>query len=72
MGSIHRGSDVCVLCPGIVCGKEKKMTAQERKAEIKRVNAVIRSSASPKLRRDMAKYLKRLEKEERFGTVTCR
>ena len=48
------------------------MTAQERKAEIKRVNAVIRSSASPKLRRDMAKYLKRLEKEERFGTVACR
>jgi hypothetical protein len=43
------------------------MTAEERKAEIKRVNAILRTTASPKLRRDMAKYLKRLEKEDRFG-----
>lgn len=39
----------------------------ERKAEIKRVNALIRTTTSPQLRRDMAKYLKRLEKEDRFG-----
>lgn len=39
----------------------------DRKAEIKRVNAIIKTSTSPTLRRDMAKYLKRLEKEERFG-----
>ena len=37
------------------------------KAEIKRVNAIIRTTDSPKLRRYMAKYLKRLEREERFG-----
>ena len=43
------------------------MTTEERRAEIKRVNAIIRSTPSPQLRRDMAKYLKRLEKEERFG-----
>ena len=45
------------------------MTAEERKAEIKRVNAIIRTTTSPHLRRDMAKYLKRLEKEERFGNT---
>ena len=39
------------------------------KAEIMRVNAIIRTTDSPKLRRDMAKYLKRLEKEVRFGTT---
>lgn len=43
------------------------MNAEERNAEIKRVNAIIRTTTSPHLRRDMAKYLKRLEKEERFG-----
>ena len=43
------------------------MTAEERKAEIKRVNAILRTTASPQLRRDLAKDLKRLEKEERFG-----
>lgn len=45
------------------------MTAQERKDEIKRVNAIIRNSSSPHLRRDMAKYLKKLEKEERYGNA---
>lgn len=44
-------------------------TTPDLKAEIKRVNAIIRTTDSPKLRRDMAKYLKRLEKEERFGTT---
>lgn len=43
------------------------MNAAERKAEIKRVNTIIQTTKSPYLRRDMAKYLKRLEKEERFG-----
>ena len=43
------------------------MTPQARKAEIKRVNAILRSTQSPHLRRDMAKYLKRLEREERYG-----
>ena len=43
------------------------MTAEERRAEMKRVNAIIRSTSSSQLRRDMAKYLKRLEKEQRFG-----
>lgn len=43
------------------------MTPQERKAEIKRVNETLRTTTSPYLRRDMAKYLKRLEKEERYG-----
>lgn len=43
------------------------MTAEERKAEIKRVNRILETTTSPYVRRDMAKYLKRLEKEERFG-----
>lgn len=43
------------------------MTQKERKAEIKRVNAVLRTSTSPYLRRDLAKYLKRLEREERYA-----
>lgn len=43
------------------------MIAENRKAEIKRVKAIIQTAKSPYLRRDMAKYLKRLEKEERFG-----
>lgn len=43
------------------------MTAPERKAEIQRVNAILRTTNSPHLRRDMAKYLKRLEREERYG-----
>ena len=43
------------------------MTPQERKAEIKRVNEILRTTKSPNLRRDMAKYLKRQEKEERYG-----
>ncbi len=43
------------------------MTAAERRAEIKRVSAIIKNTSSPYLRRDMEKYLKRLMKEERFG-----
>jgi len=45
------------------------MTPEERKAEIKRVNAILRTTTSPHLRRDMAKYLKRLEREERYGNA---
>lgn len=45
------------------------MTRNERKAEIKRVNAILRTATSPHLRRDMAKYLKRLEREERYGNA---
>ena len=45
------------------------MTDAERKAEIKRVNAIIRTTQSQHLRRDMAKYLKRLEREARYGTT---
>ena len=43
--------------------------ARDLKNEIIRVNAIIRTTTSPQLRRDMAKYLKRLEKEERFGII---
>ena len=43
------------------------MTAAERKAEILRVKRIIESTGSPHLRRDMSKYLKRLEKEDRYG-----
>lgn len=43
------------------------MTPEERKGEIQRVNAILRATKSPHLRRDMAKYLKRLEREERYG-----
>lgn len=43
------------------------MTAPERKAEIKRVNEILRTTKSPYLRRDMAKYLRRLEREVRYG-----
>ena len=43
------------------------MTETERRAEIKRVRAIIKSTDSPYLRRDMEKYLKRLKKEERYG-----
>lgn len=45
----------------------QQSTTSALKAEIQRVNAIIRTTDSPKLRRDMAKYLKRLEKEARFG-----
>lgn len=41
------------------------MTPAERKAEIARVESVIRTARSPYLRRDMRKYLKRLMKEEK-------
>lgn len=44
------------------------MTQEERKAEIKRANEILRTTKSPYLRRDMAKYLKRLEMEERYGS----
>ena len=43
------------------------MTAIERTSEIKRVNEILRTTKSPYLRRDMAKYLKRLEREERYA-----
>jgi hypothetical protein len=43
------------------------MTTEQRKTEIKRVNAILRTTTSPQMRRDMAKYLKRLERELRFG-----
>jgi hypothetical protein len=43
------------------------MTPEERKSEIKRVNSILRTATSPHLRRDMAKYLKRLEREERHA-----
>ena len=39
------------------------------RAEIKRVNRIIQTTDSPYLRRDMAKYLKRLERELRFGNT---
>lgn len=45
------------------------MTPEERKAEIKRVNEILRTTKSPHLRRDMAKYLKRLEREERYAST---
>jgi hypothetical protein len=45
------------------------MMAADRKAEILRVKRIIASTNSPYLRRDMAKYLKRLEKEERYGNA---
>lgn len=38
------------------------------KAEIERVSEIIQTTNSPYLRRDLAKYLKRLEKEARFGS----
>lgn len=46
------------------------MTPNERQAEIRRVNAILRTTKSPYLRRDMAKYLKRLEMEERYADPT--
>ena len=46
------------------------MTSQEIKAEIQRVNAILRATKSPYMRRDLAKYLKRLEREERYGNPT--
>lgn len=47
----------------------KIATDFDRKAEIKRVKRVIETTSSPYLRRDMQKYLKRLEKEERYGNA---
>ena len=43
------------------------MTPEKRKSEIQRVNAILRTATSPHLRRDLAKYLKRLEREERYA-----
>lgn len=43
------------------------MTPVERAAEIKRVNGILRTTNSPYLRRDLAKYLKRFEREERYA-----
>lgn len=45
------------------------MTPEERKSEIKRVDGILRTATSPHLRRDMAKYLKRLEREERYAST---
>ena len=39
------------------------------KAEIQRVSEIIQTTNSPYLRRDLEKYLKRLEKEVRFGST---
>lgn len=46
---------------------KQPMKASELRAEIKRVNRIIETTESPYLRRDMAKYLKRLERQLRFG-----
>ena len=46
---------------------KQKNRASELRAEIKRVNRIIQTTESPYLRRDMEKYLKRLERELRFG-----
>lgn len=46
---------------------KQRNKASELRAEIKRVNKIIKTTESPYLRRDMAKYLKRLERELRFG-----
>lgn len=48
---------------------KQKNKVSELRAEIKRVNRIIQTTESPYLRRDMAKYLKRLEKEVRFGNT---
>ena len=46
---------------------KQKSRASELRAEIKRVNKIIQTTESPYLQRDMTKYLKRLERELRFG-----
>ena len=43
--------------------------ASELRFEIKRAKAIIETTQSPYLRRDMEKYLKRLEKQLRYGTT---
>ena len=43
------------------------MNPTNLKAEIKRVKAIMETTESPYLRRDMEKYLKRLKKEAHFG-----
>jgi hypothetical protein len=43
------------------------MSADELRSEIKRVKGIIKATQSPFLRRDMEKYLKRLEKQKRYG-----
>lgn len=47
----------------------KKNKASELRTEIKRVKRIIQTTESPYLRRDMEKYLKRLEREVRFGNT---
>ena len=37
------------------------------KTEMERVSEIIQTTNSPYLRRDLEKYLKRLEKEARYG-----
>ena len=46
---------------------KQRNKSSELWAEIERVSKIIRTTESPYLRRDMEKYLKRLEKEARFG-----
>lgn len=46
------------------------MTPEERRAEIRRVNAILKTTTSPYLHRDMAKYLKRLDREERYASTS--
>ena len=43
--------------------------SEHLQSEIKRVRKIIETAQSPYVRRDMAKYLKRLEKEARFGNT---
>ena len=45
----------------------KQTNKAELRAEIKRVTAIIETTQSAYLRRDMEKYLKRLEKQLRFS-----
>ena len=45
---------------------KQRNKASELRAEIKRINRIIHNAESPYLRRDMTKYLRRLERELRF------
>ena len=46
---------------------KQKNRASFLRAEIKRVNKIIQTTESPYLRQDMTKYLRRLERELRYG-----
>lgn len=45
---------------------KQRNKASELRAEIKRINKIIHTTESPYLRRDMTKYLRRLERELHF------